>query len=152
MPNRPTELFCIDILISIEKVKRYSRGFEDIQSFISHDQAYAATLRELEIIGEAMKHVLADPAFSIIIEKKWREIADFRNVLAHEYFGIYADEIFEIVSKEIHEFEFEFQEFFLQQANQDFLNAIKHVKKELEDNQWHHSLAYLHSIEKMIEL
>jgi uncharacterized protein with HEPN domain len=150
MPNRVTELFWVDILISIEKVKRYSYGFKDKQQLIENDLVYAATLRELEIIGEALKYILADPALSNQINLRWRDIVNFRNILAHEYFGIKMDAVFIIVSEKIFEFEFEFHEFISNNANATFFRAIKHTKKEVENNGWLQSVAYLDSIETMV--
>ena len=61
MPNRVIEYFVLDILIAIDKVKRYSAGFETGEEFAADEKSYSATMRELEIIGEALKHVLGYP-------------------------------------------------------------------------------------------
>lgn len=152
MPNRATELFLVDILISIEKVKRYSRSVKSTEELLANDLIYSAVTRELKIIGEAIKYVLADPALSQFIHEHWREIVDFRNVLAHEYFGLNANEIFSIATREIFEFEFDFVEFIRKQASPMFLDALMHAKQEATNNRWHDSLAYLRSIEKLVQI
>lgn len=55
--------------------------------FIEDEKTYMATVRALEIIGEAIRHILEE------IKQKyreipWHEIIGFRNTVIHEYFGI----------------------------------------------------------------
>lgn len=40
MPNRATELFLVDILISIEKVKRYSKSIKYKEELLNNDLVY----------------------------------------------------------------------------------------------------------------
>lgn len=61
---------------------------------------YSATIRELEVIGEAASKLSAE-----LKEKHpevpWREIKDFRNILAHEYFGVDSEVVWDIVTEKI---------------------------------------------------
>ena len=148
MPSREIELFLIDILISIEKVKRYTKGIEGPFEFLENDIVYAATLRELIVIGEALKHVLADPVCSFHVHDKWRSIVNFRNILAHEYFDVRLDDLYNVISKQIFEFEEEFLMFVRTQSNDVFYEAFDDVKEELKHNKWLDSLSYLQSVEK----
>jgi len=66
---------------------------------------FDATLRDLEIIGEAARHVLENELVPQEKERYWRKIVDFRNVVAHEYFGIDVDIIFELATKTVFDFE-----------------------------------------------
>jgi uncharacterized protein with HEPN domain len=54
--SRSWVLFLRDILESAEKIVRYTQGM-DFDTFVSNEMAYDATLRNLEIIGEAAKHI-----------------------------------------------------------------------------------------------
>lgn len=58
-------------------------------------------MRELEIIGEAIKHILASKEMRHLTKSEWRIIVDFRNVITHEYFGIDVDEVFKAVKEDI---------------------------------------------------
>jgi len=58
-------------------------------------------MRELQIIGEATKHLLQ----AQLIDDTYRIVVDFRNVIVHEYFGIDADEIWDILQNELPTFE-----------------------------------------------
>lgn len=56
-----------------------------------------------------------------------------------------------ILSTEIFVFEFEFLEFIRKQTSPMFLDPLNHAKQEAANNRWHNSLAYLQSIEKMVQ-
>lgn len=43
-----------------------------------------------------MRNILQDQTFSAFIKPQWRKIVNFRNVVAHEYFGLDYEEIFSI--------------------------------------------------------
>lgn len=48
---------------------------------------YSAVIREFEIIGEAVGK-LSEELKSRYPEIPWQDVKDFRNLLAHEYFGV----------------------------------------------------------------
>ncbi len=58
-----------------------------LQAFLDDERTYDAVLRNLEIIGEAAKHVPDDlrQAYPAV---EWRRIAGLRDVLIHGYFGL----------------------------------------------------------------
>jgi uncharacterized protein with HEPN domain len=60
--NRSPEFFLIDILIAIDKIKRKTATitFEDYRK---DEDCVDATLRNLEIIGEATNQLLKQPSF-----------------------------------------------------------------------------------------
>ena len=72
----------------------------DRDALVGDRKTWSATIRELEIIGEAAgklpeKIKIAHP------EVSWRVLKDFRNVLAHQYFGINADIIWDIIQHKL---------------------------------------------------
>lgn len=148
MPKRVIEYFVLDILIAIDKVKRYSEGIETYEEFVEDEKSYSAIMRELEIIGEALKHVLGYPSLQSLVTPSWRAIVDFRNIIAHEYFGIIYGEIFKVVRFRIHEFEVEFIDFVKSAKSLDLKPAIKAVDKELRLFQHHQSIDYLEKIKE----
>ncbi len=89
MPKRVIELFAIDILVAMDKIARYHSEHSDAQSFYHDEKSFDATMRELQIIGEATKHLIT----SRKLANEYRVIVDFRNLIVHEYFGIDSDEI-----------------------------------------------------------
>lgn len=62
--------------------------------------AYDAILRNLEIIGEASKK-LPTEIRDLAPDIPWRMICGFRDYLAHAYFGLDDDTVWEVVSVEV---------------------------------------------------
>lgn len=74
------------MLDAIEKIERYIAG-TDYEGFCANDMMVDAVVRELEIIGEAAKH-LSEPFVSEHDDIPWHRIKAMRNTLIHEYFGV----------------------------------------------------------------
>ena len=77
----------------------YTNGL-DQATFIADGRTYDATLRNLELIGEAATHIPravrdAHP------EIEWREIIATRNRVAHGYMGMDEDVIWDIIQTDI---------------------------------------------------
>jgi uncharacterized protein with HEPN domain len=68
--------------------------------FVEDEKTYDAVVRNLEIIGEAAKNVPEDIRLRYPgIE--WRKIAGLRDIIAHEYFGIDNDILWDIIQNKI---------------------------------------------------
>ncbi|MFO0137311.1 MAG: DUF86 domain-containing protein [Cyanobacteriota bacterium] len=81
------------------KVMRYTHGFSQDQ-FFSNELVYDAVLRNLELLGEAAKQI------PIEVQQRhpivpWRRIAGLRDVLAHAYFGLEEDTIWQTIGHSI---------------------------------------------------
>jgi uncharacterized protein with HEPN domain len=76
-------LYLDDIAECAGRVIEYTRGMS-YDEFIQDPRTCDATLRNLEIIGEAAKRVPAD-AQQRYPQVPWREISRFRDRLAHGY-------------------------------------------------------------------
>ena len=100
MPRLP-KLYLEDILSAIEKVERYTKD-SNFHSFIKDEMRYDAVLKNLEVIGEAVKNLPAE------IKKKhpaieWKKIAGLRDILSHEYFGIEQSIIWDVIQNKLEE-------------------------------------------------
>ena len=130
MSKRVLEFFMIDILISIDKIKRYSAGFEDGENFYYDEKSFDATMRELQIIGEATKHLINGN----ILSSNYRMIVNFRNILVHEYFGIDSEEIWNVIKVNLPKFEIVILDIIKNIENREFvLNIIKHSKNDFQN-------------------
>ena len=97
--SRDVGLYLTDIELACTKRLRYTSGFT-FDEFTHDDEKFDAVLRNLEIIGEAVKHV-PDDVRDKYPKIKWRKIAGLRDIVAHEYFGISDELIWDIVENEI---------------------------------------------------
>ena len=71
--------------------------------FESNSMMQYVTVKQLEIIGEAANH-LTEHFKTLYSEIEWREIVRLRNLLVHEYFGIDAKIVWDIIENDIPEF------------------------------------------------
>ncbi len=95
--DKSPNVFLLHILDAIQKIEEYVAGYS-FDQFLGDNKTQDAAIRQLEIIGEATTN-LEESFKSKTSEIPWREISDFRNVLAHEYWDV----DLEIVWKTIHE-------------------------------------------------
>ncbi len=86
MPPRAWRLRVDDILSAIEKIQRYVLDLT-FEQFGEDDKTVDAVIRNLEVIGEAVRH-LSDAAAELPPSIPWSDIAGMRNILIHEYFGV----------------------------------------------------------------
>jgi len=86
MSERPILLYCQDILESGSAIQSYVQGIT-FDTFVRERMRYSAVIREFEIIGEAVGKLPVDVKDGYP-DIPWQDIKDFRNILAHEYFGV----------------------------------------------------------------
>lgn len=90
-----------DMLESIGKIERYTAPLS-FTSFVQDEKTLDAVVRNLEIIGEAVKQLPAEFR-AARPEGDWQKIAGLRDILIHEYFGIDAEIIWDIVQNKLPE-------------------------------------------------
>lgn len=92
--------FYIDDMIAFaEKVLAYTAGL-DQAAFVANTLVYDATLRNLELIGEAATHV-PDDVRQAHPQVPWRMIVATRNRLIHAYLGIDNDTLWSLVVTDV---------------------------------------------------
>jgi uncharacterized protein with HEPN domain len=91
--SRDWRLYWDDILEACEKVLRYTAGM-DRDGFTADEKTRDAVLRNLEIIGEAAKH-LPPEARQLAGHIEWKK--------THAYFGVDADIVWIVVQEKVPE-------------------------------------------------
>jgi uncharacterized protein with HEPN domain len=81
------------------RVAEYTDGLSR-EEFEKKQLVYDATLRNLELIGEAARNV-PDEVRAEAPDVPWRRVVAVRNILIHGYLGIDNDVILDIVQNEI---------------------------------------------------
>jgi uncharacterized protein with HEPN domain len=96
--SRDVTLYVDDMIEACRRIAQYTEVDRDRMTadLKTHD----AVLRNLEILGEAGKKVPVDVR-ARDEEIAWRRIAGLRDVLAHAYFGVDEDIIWNVVSVEV---------------------------------------------------
>ena len=87
------------ILESAEYIERYV-GEISKKEFLKSVQIQDSVIRRLEIIGEAIRN-LPEKLKKKYPSVPWREIADMRNVLIHEYFSVDENLLWNAAKKDI---------------------------------------------------
>ncbi len=86
MRSRNWRMRLEDILEAIARIERYTTR-ADLEAFRQDERTVDAVVRNLEIIGEAARHIPEE------IQRQhpdvpWDKMRDIRNVLIHEYSGV----------------------------------------------------------------
>lgn len=89
------------IFDAIVQIESYLEGF-DYNRFLSDKRTQDAVIRQLEVIGEAASRLESDFK-STYPQVPWREISDFRNVLAHEYWDVDLEIVWKAAAQETKE-------------------------------------------------
>lgn len=99
MPERDWTIRIKDIHQSLLKIIRYTQGMSQ-DSFFADELKYDAVMRNLEIIGEAVKHV-PDEVRAKHQDIPWKEISGMRDFVIHEYFGIDNDVVWNAIEDDV---------------------------------------------------
>lgn len=97
--SRSIRLYLDDIIKSCDKILKYTKGIT-FEEFIANDLVYDAVIRNLEILGEATKQLPQDLR-NRYLDTEWRNIAGLRDILAHAYFQVRDEIIWDTVQNKV---------------------------------------------------
>ncbi|MGR2928257.1 HepT-like ribonuclease domain-containing protein [Acidithiobacillus sp.] len=98
-PARAWHFYLDDMIGFAEKVLAYTEAFDQVGFEISALN-YDATLRNLELIGEAATHI-PESVRAAHADIPWRMIIATRNRLIHGYLGVDNDTVWSIIQDEV---------------------------------------------------
>lgn len=99
--RRDYKSYLNDILDAIDRIERYT-GKLSIDDFSDSNLYQDAVVRNLEIIGEAVKHIPNNLKVKYT-DIEWKKIAGLIDILAHMYFGIDIEIVWDVVQNKIPE-------------------------------------------------
>src|SRR4051812_14996629 len=76
----------LHIIDAINEIENYIQD-SDLETFVNNSMMFNASLRQLEIIGEASNR-LSEDLLNENPDIPWARIIGLRNLVIHEYFGI----------------------------------------------------------------
>ena len=101
--SRDFRLFLEDILECCRNARSYI-GELTFEEFAEDRKTIDAVVRNLEIIGEAVKNIPAE-----ILERRpeieWKQVARFRDIVIHRYFRIRLTVVWDILENQLTELE-----------------------------------------------
>ena len=92
---------CLESIIEATgRIIEYTSRFESADDFNNDQRNFDATMMNFVVIGEMVDKLSQD------FKKKnsnidWVKIKGFRNIIAHDYFGIDAEEVWQIIKNKI---------------------------------------------------
>jgi len=96
---RDSRVYLEDILEATRKITVYTGGLSKA-AFLEDEKTIDAVVRNLEVIGEAVKN-LPEHLRTQHSTVEWKKIAGLRDILIHEYFGLDAEIVWDIVQHKV---------------------------------------------------
>ncbi len=99
MPERE-KLNLLSIMDAINKIEKYSIDKSSADKLYKDEIAFDAVLMNFIVIGEMVLR-LSDEFIDQHSDIDWFKIKGFRNVIAHDYFGVDAEEVWQIITEHL---------------------------------------------------
>ncbi|MFH1454099.1 MAG: DUF86 domain-containing protein [Armatimonadota bacterium] len=97
--NFKDNVYLKHVFDAVKNIENFTRGISKAK-FIKSILIQSAVIRQLEVIGEAVKNVSVDLKRTYS-EIKWKDIAGARDKLIHDYFGVDLELVWSICKKDI---------------------------------------------------
>ncbi len=89
-----------NIIEAISKIESYIFQLKSAEELFNDPKTFDAVLMNIMVIGE-MSAKLSDDFKNNNPEIEWWKIKGLRNIVAHDYFGVDAEEIWQIIQNKI---------------------------------------------------
>ena len=97
--SRNLDLYLEDIIWAIQKIRRYTDDL-DFGRFTEDERTVDAVIRNLMVIGEAVKNIPEDVR-QLDPGIEWRKIAGLRDFAAHAYFNVSSEIVWDVVQNKL---------------------------------------------------
>lgn len=91
------------MLEAVKKIIRFTSKFNNADEFYDDELSFDAVLMNFVVIGESVAK-LSKELKSNEKHIAWSKIKTFRNIIAHNYFGVDAEEVWQIIQLQLPEF------------------------------------------------
>lgn len=90
------KLNILSMLDAVGKIFEYTKGYSTADEFYNSQRDFDAAMMNFIVLGEMVTR-LSDQFTEKFNQVDWYKIRGFRNIVAHNYFGIDAEEVWEII-------------------------------------------------------
>ena len=88
------------ILDAIDRINEYTKGLDSPVQFFRSTIVFDASLMNFITIGE-MADRLSKELKDSSADLDWQKVKDFRNLVAHDYLGVDAEEVWQIIKNDL---------------------------------------------------
>lgn len=99
MKQRDESFYLQHILDAIAKIETYLQGIDE-ETFYQQTLVQDGVIRQIEIIGEAVKHLSATLRAKYS-DVPWDDIAGMRDKLIHGYFGVDLQKVWDTAKEDV---------------------------------------------------
>lgn len=100
MSSRKPKLYIQDILQACDDILNFTQAMDSAEELQNDRRTFLAVIHSIEIIGEAARQ-MPKSFREKHPEIPWRETIGLRNVIAHEYFGLDNEIIWDVIQTQI---------------------------------------------------
>ncbi|MBK7232377.1 MAG: DUF86 domain-containing protein [Saprospiraceae bacterium] len=92
------------IFDSCSKIQKFTEEIWDADALFTDEKTFDAVLMNFVLIGEAVAR-LSEKLKLEQHQIPWTQIKGFRNIVVHDYFGVDAEEVWQIINSKLPELE-----------------------------------------------
>jgi uncharacterized protein with HEPN domain len=85
---------------SIRKIEKFTSEIATSDEFYEDEKTFDSVLMNFVIIGESVDR-LSNDFKSTFTQIPWIQVKSFRNLVAHNYFGIDSDEVWQLIKNHL---------------------------------------------------
>jgi len=87
------------ILDAVSEIEKYTANVT-LKEFLENSMMRFASIKQIEIIGEAGNYITAETKL-LFTDIEWKQIVGMRHILIHEYFGVDAYLVWQVIINDI---------------------------------------------------
>ena len=97
--TRDRSVYIKEILDRIQRIENYTQ--DGREAFFVDTKTQDAVIRNIEVIGQAVKDFGVEKLLAAHSDTPWEQIAGMRNILAHQYLGVDLELTWDVVARDL---------------------------------------------------
>jgi len=96
-PSHKDTACLLNIIDAVEKINQYSEPFQTADELFNDAKSFDAVMMNFVVVGEMADKLSDEFKDSTDTQINWHKIISLRNIIAHNYFGVDAEEVWQII-------------------------------------------------------